>query len=72
MPARTKIITKTLRGISKAQKDYEAWSGGNWLGCAPEYLITTYIAKEIATGTRYDVTLEQDGGGINARQRKDF
>ena len=58
------IIKNVLLGIKKAQKAYEAWSGGNWLGCAPEYLITTYIAKEIATGTRYYVTLEQDGGEL--------
>ena len=60
MPARTNIIKKTLRGISKAQKDYEAWST-LWLWEAPEYMITTYIAKEIAPDSAY-VTLEQNAG----------
>ena len=60
MPARTNIIKKTLRGISKAQKDYEAWSD-LWLWQAPEYMITTYIAKEIAPDSPY-VTLEQNAG----------
>ena len=64
----TKIIKKTLRGILKAQKDYEAWST-LWLWEAPEYMITTYIAKEIASDLPYYVTLEQNagestGGGI--------
>ena len=70
MPARTNIINQTLRGISKAQKDYEAWSGGNWLGFAPEYLMTTYIAKEIANGKRYYVTLEQEGGELTRGKGK--
>ena len=60
MPARTNIIKKTLRAISKAQKDYEAWSD-LWLWQAPEYMITTYIAKEIAPVSPY-VTLEQNAG----------
>lgn len=60
MPARTNIVKKTLRGISKAQKDYEAWST-LWLWQAPEYMITTYIAKEIAPVSPY-VTLEQNAG----------
>ena len=55
------ITKKTLRGISKAQKDYEKWSE-LWLWQAPEYMITTYIAKEIATD--YYVTLEQDAGEL--------
>ncbi|MCY4364190.1 MAG: hypothetical protein OXE42_18740 [Gammaproteobacteria bacterium] len=59
MPARTNIIKKTLRGITKAHKDYENWSG-LWLCTGPEYMITTYIAKEIATNTGHYVTLEQD------------
>ena len=53
------IIKKTLSGITKAHKDYEKWSG-LWLCTGPEYMVTTYIAKEIATGTRHYVTLEQD------------
>lgn len=56
----TNVIKKTLRGITKAQHAYEAWTYGYWLVDAPEYLTTTYIAKEIATSTDHFVTLEQD------------
>ena len=62
MAKATNIIKKTLRGISKARKDYKKWSG-LWLWQAPEYMITTYIAKEIATD--YYVTLEQDAGELS-------
>lgn len=41
------IIKKTLSGISKAQKDFESQSD-YWLDEAPESMIRTYIAKEIA------------------------
>ena len=53
------VIKKTLSGIVKAQKDYEAWSGGYWLWKAPEYMLTMYIAKEIwaIPGSKY-LTLE--------------
>ena len=55
------VIKKTLSGIVKAQKDYQAWSGGCWLWGAPEYMLTTYIAKEIWTmpGSKY-LTLESN------------
>ena len=55
----TNIIKKTLLGISKAQKDYKKWSN-YWLWTAPEYMITTYIAKEISTLGVYYLTLEQN------------
>lgn len=42
------IVQKTLAGISEAQKKYEYWTGGRWLWEAPEYMVTTYIAKHIA------------------------
>ena len=42
------IVNKTLAGISEAQKKYEYWTGGRWLWEAPEYMVTTYIAKHIA------------------------
>ena len=66
------FIKKTLSGIAKAQRDYEAWSGGFWLWQAPEYMLTTYIAKELWTvpGSKY-LTLEsnvrrtlEDAGGM--------
>ena len=42
------IVQKTLAGISEAQKTYDYWTGGRWLWEAPEYMVTTYIAKHIA------------------------
>ena len=42
------IVNKTLAGISEAQKKYEYWTGGRWLWEAPEYMVTTYIAKHIS------------------------
>ena len=77
-----KIIENTLKGIGKAQRDYERWSGGNWLYQAPEYLMTTYVAKELATYTEhsYYITLEHntaeavsDAGGMRpGRPRNDL
>ena len=32
------VANKILAGISKAQKDYEDWTGGYWLWEAPEYM----------------------------------
>ena len=43
------IIEKTLAGISRAQRDYNAWSGGCDLWEASEYMITTSIARQIST-----------------------
>ena len=42
------IVKKTLAGISEAQEDYNYWTGGSWLWEAPEYMVTTYIAKHIS------------------------
>lgn len=55
------VIKKTLSGIVKAQQDYEAWSRGLGLREAPEYMLTTYIAREICTieGSYY-LTLESN------------
>ena len=36
------IAKKTRAGISKAQDDYEYWTGGSWLWEAPEYMVTVY------------------------------
>ena len=69
------VIKKTLSGIAKAQRDYETWSGDLWLWEAPEYMLTTYIAKELWTipGSKY-LTLEPNvrrafGGCRRNRQR---
>ena len=45
---RGKIIRRTFKGIAKAQRNYEKWSGGCWALEAAEYLLTTHIAREIA------------------------
>lgn len=77
-----KIVSNTLAGIAKAHKDYERWTGGYWLWDAPEYLITTYIARQLTTyrGHAYYVTLENsvrdainDAGGFRrGRPRRDL
>lgn len=59
--SREKVAECILSGINKAHKDYCAWSGGDWLDEAPEYLMTTYIARSIAENdcTKY-ITLENN------------
>ena len=54
-------ITKTvLTGIVNTHKEYETWSDGCLPQHAPEYLMTTNIAREIWTnhGPVYHLTLE--------------
>ena len=55
--AASAIIEASIRGIANAQKDFEAWSGGDWLWRAPEYLSTVYVARELARldGAKYVV-----------------
>lgn len=69
------IMTK--RGVAKAHEDYRNWSGGRWLQEAPEYMATTYIAKELSLipSIGLYVTLEegvrravQDAGGTVRRR----
>ena len=73
------VANKTLAGISKAQKEYEDWTGGYWLWEAPEYMVTTYIARQISTisDKAFYLTLEnnvrdgiRDAGGASGRPRK--
>ena len=76
------VIRNTLAGIAKAHADYERWTGGDWLFYAPEYLLTTYIAQEIATHRDhgYYLSLEhnarhaiREAGGLRAgRPRQDL
>ena len=75
------VANKTLAGISKAQKEYEDWTGGYWLWEAPEYMVTTYIARQISTisDKTFYLTLEnnvrdgiRDAGGASGRPRKDL
>ena len=73
MPPIKTIIKRSLKGVIKAQKHYEYWSGGCWLWEAPEYLVTTYIARQISRieDADYYVTVEhkvrdaiEDAGGL--------
>ena len=71
------IVEKTLDGIAKAQRDYMKLSGGYWLWQAPEYITTTYVAKQVSTIKRKNlyVTLEENvrqsvtdaGGSVRRR-----
>lgn len=47
-----------IKGIEDAQTEYVKWSGGDWIWDAPEYLITTCIAKRLARSNY--VTLESN------------
>ena len=51
-----------IKGIEKAQKKYEKWSGGDWLWAASEYKITVHVAEALANidGAKF-VTLEHSG-----------
>ncbi len=53
------IVAAILNGFIEAQNNYEKWSGGFWLWQAPEYLISTSVAKCIfeLDGAKY-ITLE--------------
>jgi len=54
-----KIISAVIEAYSDAQQEYEDWTGGEWLWKAPEYLITTTIARRIfdIDGPKY-ITIE--------------
>ena len=45
--AKNEIIQACLDGIKTSFDEYEAWSGGEWLWNAPEYLLTVNIAKKL-------------------------
>lgn len=53
-----------LKGMYRAQRAYEKWSGGYWAWKAPEYLLTTYIAQEISKikDRPFYLTMEQHVG----------
>ena len=44
---REAVAQSVVAGITRAQHDYEALSGGDWVWTAAEYWITTYVAKEV-------------------------
>lgn len=56
------ISKAVLTGIETAQNAYAAMSGGEWVWTASEYVLTTYVAQEIARlpGSKY-VTVESNG-----------
>lgn len=51
-----------ISGIEKAHEDYRKMSGGYWVWTAAEYMLTTYIAKELSEmeGAKF-VTIESNG-----------
>src|SRR5476649_2038556 len=56
------ISSAIISGIEKAHKDYQCMSGGYWVWTAAEYVLTTYIAKELSEmrGAKF-VTVESNG-----------
>ncbi|MXY53413.1 MAG: hypothetical protein F4Y86_12930 [Gammaproteobacteria bacterium] len=62
------VIEATLGAIARAHRDYERWSGGDWLWAAPEYMATTAIARALhgLDHVRY-VTMEN-----NAREAIEY
>ena len=55
----SEVVDATLRGFSKAQKQYDKLSGGWELCWAPEYLATVNIAEQVYKVASY-VTIEQN------------
>lgn len=51
-----------ISGIEKTQMDYAKMSGGEWVWNAAEYVLTTYISKEIYSleGSKF-VTIKHSG-----------
>ena len=62
------VVNRSLAGISEAQKHYDYWTGGYSLWQAPEYMLTTYIARHISAidVSPFYLTLENNvEDGIN-------
>ena len=58
-----RVARALVRGIQRAQGDYEEWST-EWLWNAPEYLLTVYAARELAkVADSSFITLEHSAGG---------
>ena len=61
----SELLNTVLNGIVRTQEEYESWADGYWLSDAPEYLMTTNIAREIWTifgsdrSPNYHLTLEE-------------
>ena len=52
------VAEKVLNGISQARNDYRRWSQGEDLNRAPEYVITTSIARAVSRLDDARVTVE--------------
>ncbi len=48
----TDIPVLIIKGVERAFKLYESWTRGHWLWYAPEYLITTEVARALADGLK--------------------
>ncbi|MGL1931716.1 MAG: hypothetical protein OCC45_08135 [Desulfotalea sp.] len=59
--SKTKITAAIIQALDYSQDEYENWTGGDWLWTAPEYLLTTNIAKHLYAidGAKY-ITLENN------------
>ncbi len=53
------VVDAILRGFEESHNTYQEWSGGSWLWEAPEYLICSTVARQIAEidGAKF-ITLE--------------
>ena len=58
-PSLDQIAQAVIQGIENAHKEYNNWSGGEWLSEAPEYMATVKIAQKLSQTDIGYVTLEQ-------------
>ncbi|BDQ38769.1 hypothetical protein SYK_31290 [Pseudodesulfovibrio nedwellii] len=58
--SREKVAEAVLAGIETAQENYCKWTGGEWLGWAPEYMMTTYIAASLSELSPIYLTMESN------------
>ena len=64
-PLMDEVVTGIHIALARAQRDYESWTDGDWLRHAPEYLLTAYIAREIAGRRKertFHIALESNVG----------
>ena len=56
------LVQKTLDGIRQAETDYHKWSNEKNLFDAPEYFITTWIARKIRGLRNYELWVTMEHG----------
>ena len=64
-PLMDEVVTGIHLALARAQRDYDSWTGGDWLWQAPEYLLTAYIARQIASRRKdrtFYIALESNVG----------